>query len=436
MFCKNCNQTVSILEDVCPHCNHDLRKVDVSRTYVGRTSSQGSSSAAPDASAISVSRDGKPFGQADQEGHWPGIAVFQDVSMADVKVEVFHWKKLNWSLINCQVPFIQKLKITNNSKANITDLIVRIKIAPDYGDSWEQTVKSIPPKQPHVVEGINLPLSRERLLAVKEAEQAFLKTQVNAQGRDIDLKTEPIEVLAYNEWYFNPFISESLAGFILPNSNAVNEVIMHAAEALAELGLGTAFDGYQSNDAGKIIGMANALYLVLQNELGIKYINPPTSFEATGQKILKHDDILKIGHGTCLDLALFYAACLERVGLHPLIFIVSGHAFLGIWLNDEAFCAFQEREQKYYDKVRKKMAKSEFSAQEKYKEYILEKLERYARVIAQGEFILPLNSTTFTTDGDFDICGKEAMIIFAKHDLMAVVDISAVRDRVRPLPLQ
>ncbi|WP_227006388.1 DUF3320 domain-containing protein [Rufibacter latericius] len=39
----------------------------------------------------------------------------------------------------------------------------------------------------------------------------------------------------------------------------------------------------------------------------------------------------------CLDISLLYAACLEAVGIHPLIVFTKGHAFVGGWLVDESF---------------------------------------------------------------------------------------------------
>src|SRR5205823_8393771 len=48
--------------------------------------------------------------------------------------------------------------------------------------------------------------------------------------------------------------------------------------------------------------------------------------------------------GTCLDLALLMAACLEQAGLHPLVVFTEGHAFAGVWLEAECFadCATDE----------------------------------------------------------------------------------------------
>ncbi|NBT95646.1 MAG: DUF4011 domain-containing protein, partial [Chloroflexi bacterium] len=36
--------------------------------------------------------------------------------------------------------------------------------------------------------------------------------------------------------------------------------------------------------------------------------------------------------GTCLDLTLLYAACLEQMGFHPLVVLLEGHALVGVWL--------------------------------------------------------------------------------------------------------
>ena len=35
--------------------------------------------------------------------------------------------------------------------------------------------------------------------------------------------------------------------------------------------------------------------------------------------------------GTCIDLALLFAACLELVDIYPVIFLLKGHALPGWW---------------------------------------------------------------------------------------------------------
>ena len=66
---------------------------------------------------------------------------------------------------------------------------------------------------------------------------------------------------------------------------------------------------------------------------------PPASFERIGQKVRGPSDILDRRVATCLDLSLLYAACAEQAGLNPVIVLVAGHAFVGVWLKDEEFSA-------------------------------------------------------------------------------------------------
>ncbi|MBO4226848.1 hypothetical protein [Bradyrhizobium neotropicale] len=64
---------------------------------------------------------------------------------------------------------------------------------------------------------------------------------------------------------------------------------------------------------------------------------PPKSFERSGQLVRGPSDVLARKVGTCLDLTLLYASCLEQAGLNPVIALTEGHAFVGVWLVDEDF---------------------------------------------------------------------------------------------------
>ncbi|OQW96589.1 MAG: hypothetical protein BWK74_08145, partial [Desulfobacteraceae bacterium A6] len=311
---------------------------------------------------------------------------------------------------------------------------IRIKLTPDYGDSWEKSLPAIPPNKSFVIERINIPVSKEKLISVKESEQAHLKTEISSNGNNLYLNTKPVKVLAYNEWYFHPFITESLAGFILPNCEAVVETIKHSGAHLKKLDSDSAFDGYQSKSKSKVEIMAHALYLALQKGLGIKYINPPSSFEKTGQKILLPDDVLNLSRGTCLDLALLYNACIERIGLYPLVFLVPGHALLGLWLNHEDHVNFWKNENAIEEGQRKKPVRDEKEAFEMYYRYLQERYERLKEAIENG-MIMPLNSTTFTKNAGFDECKEEGAKICSEALFDAAIDVKIARAHVKPMSL-
>ena len=77
-------------------------------------------------------------------------------------------------------------------------------------------------------------------------------------------------------------------------------------------------DGYQSGDKNSVVAQIKALYNVLFAQ-GIAYINPPASFETIGQKVRLPHDVLVHKQGTCLDMAILFAAGIESMGLNPLI---------------------------------------------------------------------------------------------------------------------
>ena len=82
--------------------------------------------------------------------------------------------------------------------------------------------------------------------------------------------------------------------------------------------------------------LASAIWSAI-GAMGLDYALPPASFEYQGQKIRSPQQIADAGLATCLDLSLLFAAVFEQAGLHPIIVFVTGHAFVGVWLKDEAF---------------------------------------------------------------------------------------------------
>ena len=318
------------------------------------------------------------------------------------------------------MPLINRVIIKNlDKRKSIENLIIRTKLALDYSDSWETTIGFIGPGDEAKLEKIKLPINKERLRTVKESELCNLKFEFYSKGNVIYFFSKDINIEPFNNWFFYaqryPELTISVAGFILPNSKAVTEVIKNSGEYLKVLCGKTSFHGYQNNSQDTF-HMAKAIYNAFQSSLKIEYINPPSSFDPPGQKILLPDGILELKRGTCLDLALFYAACIERSGLYPLIFFIPGHAFLGVWMNVAAYDAF-------WNKVG---SGSNDNSQ---------LLAYYIEAIKRKE-ILVLNSTTFTSDKDFQTCIKEGLSNISMDQLQYIVDVKHVRVLVKPMPVE
>ena len=113
-------------------------------------------------------------------------------------------------------------------------------------------------------------------------------------------------------------------------------IIKNASTLLENWAGSPSFTGYQTKNSNNVRKQAAAIYEALSQE-NIIYSNPPASFEMIGQKIRLSDAVLTQKIGTCLDLALLYASCLEYIGINPILILTTGHAFLGIWLVEECF---------------------------------------------------------------------------------------------------
>lgn len=349
---------------------------------------------------------------------------------------------LNWSLINIGVPLIKRLKITNRSTSihKLENIIIKMRLAMGYSDSWEKTIEGIWPQQSKQFENISIPIVKEKVRTVKEQEQCSLKVEIYSQGDIVHSESVEIQIEPYNQWYSHEDAPYSVAGFISPNSKAVIEVINNAGEYLQKICGISSLHGYQKmyDKNGRVdqersdfmtMGMVNAIYLSFQWGLKINYINPPSSFEWPGQKIFLPDDILEMKRGTCLDLALFYAACIERIGLYPLIFFIPQHAFLGVWLRAEYHRDFHMMLREHMEK-KKNVNKFEFKHW----------LNDMYKLAIKDKNILLLNSTTFTSGGDFSLCieqGEDALAECIKQDKeWSVVDIESIRFMVKPMQVE
>src|SRR5690606_32834334 len=148
---------------------------------------------------------------------------------------------------------------------------------------------------------------------------------------DIVRDSSDIRLLTAEEWWALS-IPESLAAFVRPNDPAVLDLLRDASELLEQRTGSPALEGYQSGPQ-RIHHIAEAIYDAMAARR-ITYVEAPSSFEGTGQRIRTHAEVLGGRRGNCLDLACTFAAALEQAGVHPVLAVVEGHAFAG-YLTEE-----------------------------------------------------------------------------------------------------
>lgn len=266
---------------------------------------------------------------------WP----LHSVSRDGVRIEVRAQPAANLALVHNRVPLITALTITNESEIPLCGLRASIRLVgtdADLAEEWTRTLSADLPSGAtaawsdlgDVVPAI------DHLADLNESHPGAIHVAVSAAGRESFVHRIPIQILAHNEWFNAPVFYDSLAAFVQPNTRAVRTVLDRAAELLRAQTASSSLDAYQQGPERASL-IAAAVYESLRTRQ-IRYISPPASFENTGQKVRTTGQVLDERFGTCIDLAVTYAACIEQTGLHPLIWLSDGHAFTGFMLNEES----------------------------------------------------------------------------------------------------
>ena len=146
----------------------------------------------------------------------------------------------------------------------------------------------------------------------------------------------PIFLMTFDQWTGFNIMPELLAAFVTPNHPLLSRVSFRASQYLEKWTGSSALDEYQTQNPNRVRLQIAAFYEALRSE-ALVYVTPPASFGNYGQRIRLVDKVLTEKLGTCLDLTLLFASCLEANGIHPILVIMKGHAFLGAWLTDEMY---------------------------------------------------------------------------------------------------
>ena len=247
---------------------------------------------------------------------------------------VAHDSAINYAFQQNAIPVVKELRFQNDGTPR-KDVVIRVSTEPAFAAPAEIRIQSIDALGEFRVAPLDLKLSHDFLASLNERIAGWLKVQVLVGETVVCERTEAVSLLARNEWCGLVALPEILAAFILPNDPAVMPILGRAAELLRESTGQASLNGYQDKNRQRAWEQVAAIYKAIA-ELGIRYINPPASFENTGQKIRFPRDVVAQRFGTCVDLALLVAACCEQVGLRPFVFMHEGHAYAGCWLEERS----------------------------------------------------------------------------------------------------
>ena len=253
-----------------------------------------------------------------------------------IKVEFVYLPVINFVLQQNRVSVIRVFNIGNISEKVLNNIQVKLITEPEFADIIPYMIESVPVNGTARINDLKLTLSTGFFIQLTERLAGNIALEISIEGEVVFRENYPIDILAFDQWGGIAVLPEMLSAFITPNHPSVIPTQKRAADILEKMTGNPALDEYQSRNPNRVKNQMAAIYNAIA-EQNIIYSSVPAGFEEYGQRIRLVDNVLSQKIGTCLDMVLLYASCLESVGIHPLIIVSQGHAFVGAWLVPDTF---------------------------------------------------------------------------------------------------
>ena len=237
---------------------------------------------------------------------------------------------------NGGIPLLKNVVVKNETEEDLDEAVLRIETDTELVEPYLKELDLIPAGREERIKDVKIAVHGNFLASVEETLKCNLNLRLIKDGETLVSVNQEITILPYNQWPgANRYSPELLAAYILPSHPQVKAMIKRASDHLKEWTDDDTLADYQDGKKERVILICKAIFTAIQ-EKNISYLTAPPSFEDEGQKIRFPDEIMEYRMGTCMDMTLFYLACLEAAGIHGLYVLLKGHIFSGIWLSEKA----------------------------------------------------------------------------------------------------
>jgi hypothetical protein len=295
---------------------------------------------------------------------------------------------------------------------------------------------------------IRFPLTSHLLRSLHESVKSVIYIDITWNNKIVYRDTLPVKLLAIDEWVDTPELDAYLPSFVLSRDKAVAGIIDSAQRYVRLFNEDSAagFDGYQgvetkAKDPFATVDLqVKAIWSALSFDMALGYINPPPTFTESSQRLRTPSDVIDGKRGTCIDLALLLAACLEYIGIYPVIFLLNAHAFPGYWRSEQARDAFLRMSSKDLMPLTEKdaAALSDSRTRTPNKPWMFTNYAEVMQLVKNGS-VVPLETVYLTQQVGFTEAmngGKENL--HGKSEFCSMIDVQRARtdkNPVTPLPI-
>jgi hypothetical protein len=266
----------------------------------------------------------------------------------------------------CDLEEALNYSVLHNSRGGLFKVFTITKIKEGAMDEVEVTIRldtgldrpaechffvSLPvnaDRQQDLALSVTLPLGSQLLRQRGESMLGTVEITVNCGTVRVYHRLKSIKLLPCDEWRDDVTGRHFLPSFVFPRDPAVREILGASQPFLRALcdQPQAGFDGYQCGfdpDPDEAVAwQTRAIWAALQHSIRLDYVNPPPAYTNASQRLRTPEEILRARRATCIELALLLASCWEHVGIFPVIFLTSGHAFAGYWMSETARSGFIE----------------------------------------------------------------------------------------------
>lgn len=259
-------------------------------------------------------------------------------------VKIDYLKVANYAFVHNGIDLCKSLEIRFNQKDETVNDIhdVMVTCEGEYLMGYQTPVMSTVSAERTIrIKNFELRLDADKMAVLTERVNTTFTLSIVADAASEESRKEvfrqeyPIELMAYDQWLGTTVLPQSLVSFVTPDTPAVRQLIVKAAQKLKDLSGSSSFTEYQSGNPNEVVRQVAAIFATLHEE-GIVYRSMPASYEQIGQRITLPEQVLSGKLGNCIELSLLFASVLEGVGINSGIILENGHAYLGIWLVNDS----------------------------------------------------------------------------------------------------
>ncbi len=240
---------------------------------------------------------------------------------------------VSYATYYCRMPLFTTFRINNRGEVPAEELSVSIEGSTSLILPCNVQVAEIPPES-SVEVAVERVLNPKYLADLDSPESCTVTITVSC-GKSVVCKLSAgVECLPIDYWGGIGGNVEMLSALVRPKIADCQKILAEAGLQLKTWGYSSEWSGYSGNDRNAVRSAAAAIFSAVRNQNVESVPQPPLTEAVSAGGITR---VIADKSATPLEMALFYASCLEAAKLNPVIVLGKDRVAVGVWLYESCF---------------------------------------------------------------------------------------------------